>query len=442
MKMRRFALKGILILAAVLLICAFLSGTIMSLTCAKVKLVTPRMGKPEQKIELDVEVYFPETEDIQPLLPAGITYTITEVNSRAGYTASSGDVILKAEVTGFDEKSADLRKSYTQAEEALSKLERQEAQLRIREKDEEYVRAYRQRHEASEALLLARVTMNVYLEDEGLTYESHEGASEKCIEAVSAFEEAALVLSRAENEWKKLENYNIEETVYTYLTDKYTYQKQMRDAEEGLAELIACQTKGADIACPYDCYIVKINVQKGDTWDGSAPLFQISDRRSTLYLRSDITDREEKISKNSTVTVKTGRYGMEESRVRDIKTDTEGKQYAYIDLNQDIIDGFGSLYAVMQEKRTATIVNRSQDPLCLVPVSAVHGSGNERHVFTVETKENSLGAKTMTVHKLNVSVKSEIESIAALEDDISWYTLAYMEDRELTDGEIVMEYSD
>ncbi|MBO4367478.1 MAG: hypothetical protein J5859_02090, partial [Clostridia bacterium] len=287
-----------------------------------------------------------------------------------------------------------------------------------------------------------RVKMNVYLQDEGLTYEEHGDASEKCLEAVAAYEQASEALSGAENEWKKLENYNIEDAVYTYLTDKYTYQKQMQTAEDSLSELVACQARGEAVTCPYDCYIVKVNVQKGDTWDGSQPMLQVCDKDTQLYFRSDITDKEEIISKNSSVTVQTGRYGSEESRVKDIKTEPDGKQYAYIDLNEDIIYGFGSLYAILQENRTATIVNKSQEAMCLVPVSAVHGSGNDRYVFTVETKENSLGARTMTVHKLSVTVKSETDGTAALADDISWYTLAYMEDRELSDGEIVMEYTD
>ncbi len=46
----------------------------------------------------------------------------------------------------------------------------------------------------------------------------------------------------------------------------------------------------------------------------------------------------------------------------------------------------------------------------------------------------------MTVTKMQVTVLGEADGVAAIEEDISYSRIAYMEDRELSDGSRVMEY--
>lgn len=77
-----------------------------------------------------------------------------------------------------------------------------------------------------------------------------------------------------------------------------------------------------------------------------------------------------------------------------------------------------------------------------MPVSAVHGSGEDRYVFVINKSENTFGSTEMTVRKMSVVVEAEVDGVASLQDDISWYTLAYMEDRAISDGDSVMEYTD
>ena len=138
-----------------------------------------------------------------------------------------------------------------------------------------------------------------------------------------------------------------------------------------------------------------------------------------------------------------GRYGKVESRVNEVVTDTDGRKYAYIDINNDVLDWVGSVYSLMQAgEKEMTLVYKAKEATCLVPVSAVHGSGEDRYVFIVEKHENSFGSTEMTVRKRTVQVETEVEGVASLSEDISWYTLAYMEDRAISDGDRVMEYAD
>ena len=101
----------------------------------------------------------------------------------------------------------------------------------------------------------------------------------------------------------------------------------------------------------------------------------------------------------------------------------------------------GQLFHRKKGGREMTLVYKAKEATCLVPVSAVHGSGDDRYVYTVETRSGSFGSSEMTVRKMSVQVEAEVEGVASLSEDISWYTLAYMEDRAISDGDRVMEYT-
>ena len=76
----------------------------------------------------------------------------------------------------------------------------------------------------------------------------------------------------------------------------------------------------------------------------------------------------------------------------------------------------------------------------LLPSSAVHGAEGDRFVYLIKTSQNAVGNKTMTVEKLSVTVLAEADGTTAIQEDLSYSQVAYMEDRELSDGSRVMEY--
>ena len=78
--MKRKALKGMIILLIVLLVCFFFSGTIKTLITAKVKLTFTEEGVLKDQIPLTGYLVFPETERIMAdNVPDGVCYTITKV---------------------------------------------------------------------------------------------------------------------------------------------------------------------------------------------------------------------------------------------------------------------------------------------------------------------------------------------------------------------------
>lgn len=75
-----------------------------------------------------------------------------------------------------------------------------------------------------------------------------------------------------------------------------------------------------------------------------------------------------------------------------------------------------------------------------IPASAVHGYGEDRYVYAVRETRSPLGAVTYTAHEIPVTVRAEDGANVILEENLSAFHLAYLEDRELEDGCAVMGY--
>ena len=445
MKLKRFALKGLIILVAVLALCAFFSGTIRTITTPKVRLTSGKMGKLEEKTPITASVFFPKTEEVSVDLDEGVTLTILRVNTRAGYTVKAGDVLVEAEVTGYAEKIATLRGEYETAESSLASLERKNAGIRVRQQDVDYVNALTAYRAARSESMLARIAMETLLDREGLSLNADgsipEGASSKCADAIIAWQDASAALEAAQAEYAKYDRYTVEDDVLTYLTEKADYEKKMAAAEAQMRSLSALNASVAEIAAPHSGYVTDLKVAVGDTYGGTGPILLVNEEGVDPVLRSDISGVQRQVSKGATVTMETRWGGRIETRVTETSTDVNGTKYADIDINRDILDEVGSVYSLMQADQSLMLVYKAKEATCLVPVSAVHGSGDDRYVFVVNRESTTFGADTLTVSKLAVRVSAEVDGVASLQDDISWYTLAYMEDRAIDDGATVMEYT-
>ena len=76
----------------------------------------------------------------------------------------------------------------------------------------------------------------------------------------------------------------------------------------------------------------------------------------------------------------------------------------------------------------------------LLPTAAVRGAGEERYVFVVDQNTAAFGGNTLRLHKMEVKVIGEYGGTTALQEDLSYYSIAYGEDRAISDGDVVMEY--
>ena len=105
MNLKKFAIRGIVILAVFVALCMFFSGTVRTITTPKVRLTAAKRGKLEERVELACKPAFPEVEEIGFSLDDDASLTIVKVNTREGYTVQEGDSIHSiAEAHGLSTK--------------------------------------------------------------------------------------------------------------------------------------------------------------------------------------------------------------------------------------------------------------------------------------------------------------------------------------------------
>ena len=129
MKAKKAAIKGIIILACVLALCMFFSGTIRTITTAKVKIVTPREGRFTQTVELKGKLAFTQREDVP--LPAGadITVEIKSVSVKPGQEVEAGDTLFTGAVSNYEATMTQYRQDYAALEDQL--LARESKDIRL-----------------------------------------------------------------------------------------------------------------------------------------------------------------------------------------------------------------------------------------------------------------------------------------------------------------------
>ena len=141
--MKKFAIKGLVFVAVFVALCMFFSGTIRTITTPKVRLVTAKEGKLEEKIDLTGKLVFPQTQDI---FLDGMTgdeqVIITRVRVAAGRAVEEGDVLFEAEVSGYDSALETLQTEYETAQSELMDLERKHGDVRVRRTEENWIAAY------------------------------------------------------------------------------------------------------------------------------------------------------------------------------------------------------------------------------------------------------------------------------------------------------------
>ena len=442
MNLKKFALRGLAILAVCVALCMFFSGTIKTITTAKVKTTRGRSGRLEEKIQLTGKLTFADTVGVNYPLSDGQTIQITKVNYRAGYTVNEGDVVIEARVANYDETMKTYQNDYTTATETLQQLESKNANIRIRRTDTQYADAYFALRDARRDTVSKKIAMNTLLTREGLTLPetgAPEGASDALIQAIDDYRAAVQTEADAESAMQAVERYTPEDTVWTYITEKRAAEEKIAEAEEKMEALSELNAGVQQIVAPNGGYIAEILVKEGDTYDGTSDLFTLTAPDTMPVLRADLSGIDKTITQGMSVTVTGGNYSVD-TTVANVGMDQEGKKYADVTVSEDIIDAVGSVYSMTLEDTPLTIVNRAKQNTTLISTSAIHGTGSDRYVFTVETEYSSFGNSTMTVHKQSVTVLAEADGVASVEEDISWYDIAYMEDRTISDGDTVMLY--
>ncbi|HIU34231.1 MAG TPA: hypothetical protein IAB02_06675 [Candidatus Pullichristensenella excrementigallinarum] len=442
--MKRFAIRGLIVLAVVVALCMFFSGTIRTITTPKVKLYSPKQGKLEQTVELTAKTVFPESKPVTLPGAKDLTLNIASVKVGAGYEVEEGDLLFTASIADYDKNVQTLRDTYDQTNRELMELEQKNKGVRLRQIELDWREAYCTLSSCQDKELESRIEMETLLRVEGLSLNEDgtlpEGASE---ELTAAFEKNAgdrEALSQAEEAMALAERYNIDENVRSYITGKLSLEEKLADCEQQLLNLSVMQVQVQRVTAPEDGFITEINVKAGETFDANTAAYSFCPAEEMPVLRVDTEDSTLTISKGTEVTFEGAKGSELESEVIATGVTPEGRKYADVELTKKLLKGVGGSSAIADTETTIKIFYKAKQSTTLLPSSAVRGSGEDRYVYVAREQQSAFGTKSLVIAKLEVTVLAEVEGVCSISDEISWEQVAYMEDRAISEGTTVMEY--
>lgn len=444
--MKKMAIKGLVALAAVVALCMFFSGTIKTISTAKVRLVTAKQGKLEEEIKLSGNLTFPQTEEVKLALASDQSVTIKRVRVAKGRKVAAGDVLFEAEVSGYDKEMESLRSDYEAAQKELMELERKNGDVRLKRTEEIWVEAYDALAQSKDDLMNAQTQLEVAAKLAGVTLTDgrlpEKEQDETLLEAQKAVDKAQAAQDEAQKKFNSANRLGISENVISYITQSRTLNEKLTAAQEKITALDVLARQAKQVTAPHDGYIVEINVKAGDSYDGRTAAIVISAEDGDAVLRADTSKIEKKIDKGTQVTVKRDNDKTLSKKVTDSGVDEEGKRYIDVKLTDKDIGNLGGGAVLFSAAVDMTASYRATTSTTLLPASAVRGSGDSRYVYVVNEESNALGQRVLKVKKQDVKVLSEVGSTVSIQDDLSRQRVAYMEDRTISDGSEVMVYGE
>ena len=442
--MKKVAVRAMIALAAVVALSLFFSGTIRTLTTPKVRFLTPRQGKFEQVSELNGKVYFPDEEEITLDLAEGTTLTLNSLWVQPGDAVKKGDPLFSATIVDLTKTMMSLEEEYNNAKNTLRTQERKNGEIRLNRNEQAWLNAYYAAVEADAVQRDKRVDLLSRLEEEGLELSPDgslpEKASETLLTAWDTYQAATKASEEAEKNLSALSRFAISESVWDDLTSREEQREKMQNAEEQMTQLTVLSRLASGYPAPHDGYISAISVDKGASLDASTVIMKITPAKSQPVLRADITDIKQTVAKGAAVEVVQDQWSTYSTKVASVGVTSENAKYANITITDDILQAYSSLRNLAKNDVKLRLTSRAQESTCLIPATAVRGSGNDRYVYVAVKQSSTFGGTQIIVQKSAVTVLAESDTIVSVAEDFSYSQIIYQEDRTLSEGDSVMAY--
>ena len=441
--MKKIAVRAMITLAVVVALCMFFSGTIRTITTAKVRFTSARQGKFEMTSELTGKVTFRETEELKLSAPEGASLTVKSVFVKAGAAVEAGDRLIGAAVVDYDKTIASLQADYDTAQASLRNLLRKNGEARLTRGEQAWMDAYFAAQAASQKKRDARVEVQTLLALEGLAEEDGaipEGASDELIAAMEARTQAEAESAEADEALEKLNRYAIADNTWDYLTQRRDFEAKMAESEEKMAALALLSREVSEVCAPHAGYVTEVLVEKGGSIDSATVVLKMTSEGSAPVIRADISSVKQTVAEGSVVSMDTERRGRLDTAVLGTGVNPDGSRYADVTITKDMLGASGGLSGLMQNDVTLRLTTRAQEATCLVSPAAVRGSGNDRYVFVAVKESSTFGGTQMKAQKMSVTVLGESSSAVSVSEDLARQQIIYMEDRAIGEGDAVMEY--
>ena len=444
MKMKKFALRGLLILAIVVALCIFFSGTLRTLTTPKVRFAQAKMGKMEQETQLKGKVVFPEEEELKLSIPEGLSLTVTRVYVAAGDKVKAGTALISTRVTDGEKTLESLKKESAEAQKELKTLERKAAEIRLTKGEQQWQDAWEKEEAARETEREARVNLQAALQQAGLKMTGEklpEDAGEEIQSFYAAWMQAREAVQTASETLAGLDRYAIPDETWTVLQKKKECEQKLESLEERMTAIQVLTRTAEKISAPRNAYVTQVSVEKGSSVDGDTVILKLTAEGSNPVIRVDLSDVKQEVKPGTTLNMEADTWNHPSTKVVNVGLTPEGHPYADAEITQDVIYALGNVSVMMKNELKARLITRSQEATCLISASAVRGSGNSRYVYIGQSESSAFGGSRMKVQKMSVTVLAESGSTASVAEDLTYQKVLYMEDRALSEGCEVMEYT-
>ncbi len=455
MKLKRFALRGLIVLFVAVALCMFFARTGQTITTPKVQLVQSTSGRFEDKMTFRAQVYFAETEEFTVEEAKDMNITVDKLYVRAGNYVKKGDIIFTAKTPSYEEEIKKVREDYDAKNKELLELDVQNRKL---SKESYQNTMYQQLLDAqdtlSEATYEARYAAakeSVVLTGDVSTWQSQlalsgevsddlKAAVNKARTAQAAYEEArAAYFAVLDN--KKLK---VSDDVFQYITKRNGLMEEIEDLNQKMVTLTVLETSLKAVVAPRDGYIIELKVAEGDTYDGTKAAYVMNKEDCVPVLRAPLDSNSTRtIADGTRAEISSDNYGSERTSVEKTTIASDGTKYLQMPMPETYLSSDSTaIRRFMQDGGVdVKITYRAKSATTLLSPSCVRSDGESNYVYVVEYSGGGfLSQNTMKVKKTSVTVIERSDSTVSIQEDLSYRSIADREDRALEDGATVMEY--
>ena len=442
--MKKVALKGLAVLAGVVLLCLFFSGTLHSVTTAKVRLAVPRMGVMETELSLTGSLYWPETVTLYPELGEQDSLTVLEVHAVKGARVRAGDLLMRCEVADFESRMNTLKGDFDTRTGSLIDLERKHVGQFSDPQQEKWIAEYQAVLDAADRVLQARIALRTAAGAAGIELDGDQlppGAEdEAALEAANSLRGALDAETAAREAFARTNRIGMSEDTVTYLTQKAELTRDIERLTGEMAALNLLAENGCEIRAPHDGYITACETTPGATLTRGTAALRLSAENVMPVVRLEAGDVRRVIPAGTAAELSVrGRTAGAEVKAQGLAED--GAPCVDVGITAETLSALGGINALSESGAvTARIILRSEGQNTLLPTAAVRGSEGDYYIYTVLDGTDALGAEKLTVEKKNITVIGQSGSVTAVEEGLMNDRIAYMEDRPLTEGCEVMQY--
>ena len=441
--MKKAAVRAMIILAAVVALSMFFSGTIRTMTTPKVRFISARNGKFEQVLDLTGKVQFPEEEEILLEVSEGTTLNVTSIKVQPGDLVQEGDPLFSATVADLEKTMDELQKEYDTAQASLRKQTRKNGEIRLSRSEQSWLNAYDAAVAADADTRNRRLEMMSQLAAEGLSMEGEalpEKASEALKEAYTAWQTAREKGEEASARLSSLQRFAVSDEIWEDISTRRDLQAKMDESEAKMAELTVLARKFRNYPAPHAGYVTAVSIERGSRMEAGTVLVKMTPEKAEPVLRVDITSVKQSISKGTAVQVLRDSWEEWKSKVTATGVNSDTSRYADVQITQEMIEGFSSIRNMMKNEVKLRITTRAQEATCLVSASAVRGEEKNRYVFVGEEQSSTFGGTQTKVRKMPVTVLNESDTVVSVSEDLTYYKIITQEDRPIDEGASVMAY--